>query len=107
MYQREAAHFSAKKMFGAASHKLALGESLSPSCSCQSEVTVVSAAHALSPDDTHILASLAHSLVRCGHHQQALHCAERVLCQVIPTLATSPCNSSLNSGSKLRQSFDC
>ena len=30
MYQREAAHFSAKKMFGAASHKLALGESRSP-----------------------------------------------------------------------------
>lgn len=62
MYQREALHFSSKRLYREASEKLSL-------------------AHKMCPSNTDILASLAHSLLNCGEHQEALRCAEKVLCQ--------------------------
>ena len=68
MYQREARHFSSKKLYGEASIKLALGESLL----LFQTLWIISEAHTMSPSSTEILANLAQSLLNCGRHQEAL-----------------------------------
>ena len=74
MYKREARHFSSKKLFSAASHKLALGESPPPQSVSDSSCS----AHAMSPTDTDILASLSQSLLSSGQHEEALRLVRSV-----------------------------